>query len=326
MQPEKMGNGRQRSAGSGAVSFSVITPTLNRANHLLRALNSVDAQTVAPLEHIVVDGGSTDGTLDLLAGRPLVTVISEPDDGLYDAINKGIRASSGDVIVLLNDDDTLLPNALEVASHAFTDEPEADMFCGQMIVGEVDSTDNDVLFGSPLLQRLNPRGQAAPILFNARFFRRGLFDRIGLFEPSYRILADTEFLARCYLGNVSVVARQVPVYRYGLHPDSLTYHGGLAAESTILERLRIVRDQLASATDASQRRYWMRWLWWWTFYRWFRWQPQGSLRDLGRLVIRDPLGAVDFLTQLGWHIKTRRERHGRPLDEFREQGSDALSL
>lgn len=305
-----------RPTGSEAPSFSVITPTLNRVDRLGSALNSVAEQTLPPIEHIVVDGGSVDGTLDLLEKHPDVTVISEPDDGLYDAINKGIKASSGDVIVIVNDDDILLPDALAVASQAFVDDPRADMFCGQVIVGQSDTNLHDVLIGAARLQRLNPRAHAAGSnLVNARFFRRVVFERVGMFEPRYRISADTEFLARCYLTGARVVTRPVPVYRYGMHPGALTFHGGRASESIITERIRIALDHLPQATTRLQQRYWMRWMWWWTFYRLVRWRPAGGLRAMGRLFVRDPAGFVDFLAQSIWHIRTIRERRGRPVTD-----------
>lgn len=296
------------------LSFSVITPTRNRRRYLSRAIESAARQTVPPHEHIIIDGGSTDGTLDLLSQFPNLRVVSEPDEGLYDAINKGIRMSSGDVIVILNDDDTLLPEALATAYRAFAESPKAQMFCGQAIIGQWNSTGSDVLVGSPRLQRLHPRAHAAGNnLFNARFFRRELFDTVGYFDTRYRISADTEFLGRCYLADVKVVARQVPVYRYGIHPDSLTFNGAPAPESRVLERITIAKSHLATAIDWRARRYWGRWLWWWTFYRQIRFHPRGGVGSLGRMFLGDPMGFLDFMVQFGWHLATRRKRRGRPV-------------
>ena len=295
-------------------SVSIITPTLNRAEHLQRALNSVTSQSVAPFEHIVVDGVSTDGTLEVLGTYPHVTAISEPDDGLYDAINKGIEASSGDVVAILNDDDTLLPRAIEVATDAFVDDPDAESFCGQVLVGRVDTDGSDVVIGTPRLQRLNPRAHACGSnLFNARFFRRTVFERVGLFEPDYRIAADTEFLGRCYLAEVSVTFRSIPVYRYGVHAEALTFHGGCADDSVIVERIGIANDHLGSLPPGPARRYWQRWVWWWTFHRLVRWRPRGGAAAMAKLFVRDPIGIPDFVAQFAWHLRTRKDRQGRPV-------------
>ena len=99
--------------------ISVVTVCYNAASTLADALDSVLGQTSTPdapfdLEYIVVDGASTDGTLDVLAPYRdrIATLISEPDQGLYDAMNKGLRAASGDVVAILNADDVYASNTV----------------------------------------------------------------------------------------------------------------------------------------------------------------------------------------------------------------------
>ena len=96
--------------------ISLVTPTLNAATYLGEALSSVREQQIA-VEHIAVDGGSTDGTLELLHESG-ARVISEPDSGLYDAINKGVGLSTGDVVGFLNADDLLPPARSQRSSTA----------------------------------------------------------------------------------------------------------------------------------------------------------------------------------------------------------------
>lgn len=296
------------------VTFSVITPTLDRAEQLAQAIASVNDQSVAPLEHIIVDGGSTDGTHQVLAGFPHLKVISEPDQGLYDAINKGIRIAQGDVLVFLNDDDILLPDALEAALNAFAASPWADTFAGRVVVGPEDPTLAPVVIGSPRLQRMNPRAHTSGTnLFNARFFRRDVFDRVGLFDSRYVASADTEFLGRCFLANVSVVPVASPVYRYVVHAGALTFHGNRLSEELIRERIEIAKDRVDSTDSIRTTRYWRRWLWWWTFYRALRWGSASRWTEFGQLVREDPLGSFDFIAQCFWHAATRRERHGRSI-------------
>ena len=93
--------------------ISIVTPSFNQSHYITETIESVLAQTYPNLEHIVVDGGSTDGTLDILQRYSHLKVISEPDRGQADAINKGFRISTGSIWGYLNSDDTLLPGALQ---------------------------------------------------------------------------------------------------------------------------------------------------------------------------------------------------------------------
>ncbi|MBN1416361.1 MAG: glycosyltransferase, partial [Bacteroidales bacterium] len=85
--------------------ISIITPCLNRVEFIRTAIESVLAQNYQNFEHIIIDGGSTDGTLELLKKYQHVIFVSEPDENLYEAINKGIRLASGKIIGHLNSDD-----------------------------------------------------------------------------------------------------------------------------------------------------------------------------------------------------------------------------
>ena len=102
---------------------SVITPCLNPGAMLVHCLDSVSAQTYKDVEHIIVDGGSTDGTVELARSRGL-RVISEPDRGQTDALNKGFALASGDYLGWLNADDWLVPHAVEGIVTAFATNPE----------------------------------------------------------------------------------------------------------------------------------------------------------------------------------------------------------
>src|SRR4029453_6680561 len=101
----------RKSERESPLSFSIVTPCLNAVKTLEATLESVAVQDYPLVEHIVVDGGSTDGTLALLRSRPDVRWISEPDEGLSDAVNKGIAMATGDLIGWLNADDLYHSNA-----------------------------------------------------------------------------------------------------------------------------------------------------------------------------------------------------------------------
>ncbi len=123
----------------GLPSFTIVTPCLNGAATLSSTLESVrDQDYGGEVEHVVVDGGSTDGTLDILASAPDVRYISEPDRGLSDAVNKGIRMARNEVVGWLNADDIYLPGALGRVGKALADRPDALWATGPCLIIDAD--------------------------------------------------------------------------------------------------------------------------------------------------------------------------------------------
>jgi hypothetical protein len=113
-------------------TFSVVTPTLNQASFLPETLASVRLQE-EPLEHVVVDGGSSDGTLDLLAKAPGLRFVSVPGEGQSAAVNRGVAMTSGEILGWLNSDDTYLPGALAAVARHFSLHPEVDVVYGDCV-------------------------------------------------------------------------------------------------------------------------------------------------------------------------------------------------
>jgi glycosyltransferase involved in cell wall biosynthesis len=177
------------------MKISVITVVLNAATTIERCLKSVKNQTHGNIELIVIDGGSTDGTLDIIGRyRSCITYfISEPDRGLYHAMNKGIKVATGEYIYFLNSDD---------------------YFCDDDVVNDVVSTINQesapaIIYGNVLIQdgaQLS-RKTETPILNRESFCRNGLCHQALFahrntlvytsgFSEDYRIVADGDWLAR----------------------------------------------------------------------------------------------------------------------------------
>jgi glycosyltransferase involved in cell wall biosynthesis len=115
------------------MKISILTPTLNSENYILRAINSVIAQNYDDYEHIIADGGSTDHTIDIIKEYSNIKYISEKDKGQSDAMNKAFKLSDGDVIVYLNADDEFLPGAFNNIVNAFKQNPNADMVVGNLL-------------------------------------------------------------------------------------------------------------------------------------------------------------------------------------------------
>ena len=220
-----------------ALRFSIVTPTLNRREMLVAALDSVARQGWSEVEHIVVDGGSTDGTLELVASRPELCLIGGPDSGVYDALNKGIAAATGDVLGLLNSDDTYEPGALAAVAAGFAEVPDCDSVCGAARL----VADGDVLevYHREEDKRLTTARTAllGASIVNARFFRRSVLDKLGPFSTEYRIVSDRDFLMRAVALKLRTHPIETLVYTYRRHHASLSFSGN-AAQSPAKFRAR----------------------------------------------------------------------------------------
>ena len=183
--------------------ITVITVCYNSADTLEQALKSVTIQDWPNVEHIVIDGGSTDDTLDIL-GRyknHLAYVVSEPDNGIYDAMNKGLARATGDVVCFLNADDQ------------YASENVLSMAANQMRAGQLDALLGDVGFfhaSNPTRQvrryrsdRFTPERLAWGWMpaHPALFLTRSVIDRVGQFNTTYKIAGDYEFVIRAFYGH-----------------------------------------------------------------------------------------------------------------------------
>jgi glycosyltransferase involved in cell wall biosynthesis len=200
-------------------TITVITPCLNRAATLPAALESVRRQEQANVEHVVVDGGSTDGSVDILRRTEGIRWVSEPDRGLSHAMNKGIAMATGDVIGWLNADDLYLPGALAAVSRALAEAPQAEWATGRCRI--IDGEDREIrkpvtAYKNALLSRyslplyLTQNFISAP----ATFIRKSAFDAVGLFDERYRISMDYDlFLKLARRGDPVVLDRELSCFR-----------------------------------------------------------------------------------------------------------------
>jgi glycosyltransferase involved in cell wall biosynthesis len=222
---------------------SIITPSLNRADMIVQAIESVLKQDYSPIEHILIDGGSKDGTLDLLTQFPHLKVVSEPDNGHFDALNKGLKMAQGEIIGILNTDDLYPQNILkEVVLHF--EDPEVEALAGRATVfraGKDGSVENGSEITSLGLEDLLERTILGTPAINAWFFRRSIFKRIGVFDTTYRIVADREFMIRLALAGVVYARTDTLLYLYYQHAGSLTFNRENTYLTEILqEHLRMV--------------------------------------------------------------------------------------
>jgi glycosyltransferase involved in cell wall biosynthesis len=183
---------------------SVVTPSLNQSRFLERTILSVLGQEYPRIEYIVVDGGSTDGSVDIIqrhASR-LAWWVSERDHGQADAINKGLSHAHGDILAWLNSDDTWLPGAASSAVRAFQQHQGAGLVYGA--ANYIDAADN-IIGRFPAAQtdyRLLRQGYVH-VPQQAAFFRADLWRKVGPLDPSIDFAMDFDLWLR--------IARQAPV-------------------------------------------------------------------------------------------------------------------
>ena len=183
-----------------AMKISIVTVCRNAEQSIELALKSVVNQTYQDIEYIVVDGASTDGTKDIIAqyGDRVTKLISEPDNGVYEAMNKGIKLASGQFIYFLNADDYLADETLvqDVVSFLLT-HPDCDFLYGDLLF-QIDKPNGCF---TQLITFPNPEGIPEYLicdclLHQASFAKADLFTKLGHFNETYRIGSDYEWFLK----------------------------------------------------------------------------------------------------------------------------------
>ena len=183
------------------MKISIVTAVFNRADTIEDALASVQIQRYAPVEHVIQDGGSTDGTLDIIKaqGAAATHLVSEPDGGIYDAINKGISRASGDVVGLMHSDDMFASrDVLSKVAAAFS-SPDVDGVYGDLTYVAAEDHARVIRYwsaGDYSSEKLS-RGWMPP--HPTLYLRRHVFERWGLYNTNYRIAADYDAMLRYLL-------------------------------------------------------------------------------------------------------------------------------
>lgn len=182
------------------MKISIITAVYNRESTILKCIESVKSQNYKNIEHIFVDGNSFDNTLQIIQKNALQNskIISENDNGLYDAINKGILLSEGEIIGLLHSDDLFFnENVLSDIAKSFED-PHIDSVFGDALYFKDNPSNIVRRFSSHRFDGDNIVSGWMPA-HSTTFFRRSVFEKFGLYKTNYKIAADVEFIARTFV-------------------------------------------------------------------------------------------------------------------------------
>lgn len=232
-----------------AVKFSIITVTRNSEPYLEECMASVLGQNPADLEYILIDGGSTDGTLAIIQqaaqADSRISWISEQDRGISDAFNKGLARATGDLIGILNSDDAYAPGALAAVAHARRTNPDCQIFHGDMLRFSGDS---------PLF-RLIPGAvddriwHDMPLNHPATFVARQAYETVGGFDLNLALAMDYDLVLRLYLAG----------FRFHYIPEVLAHmrYGGASDDRFIGVRREVVDITVRAGYSPFKARCWL---------------------------------------------------------------------
>lgn len=177
------------------ILISIITVCFNAQETIRQTIQSVLDQTYQNIEYIIIDGKSTDHTMEIIGEYcdKISTVISEHDEGIYNAMNKGISLAHGEIIGIINADDWYEEDAVQNVVRIFTENPAI-----QILAGQVHVIENNKVIYDTLQKPEHKIWYQMPFPHPATFVRKNVYDMYGRYDEQYRISADYEFLLRCY--------------------------------------------------------------------------------------------------------------------------------
>ena len=268
---------------------SIITPSYNQSAYLEQTIQSVLAQEYQPLEYLIVDGGSTDGSLEIIqkyASR-LAWWISERDAGQADAINKGLQQARGEIVAWLNSDDLYLPGAVSQAVAAFQTGPGAGLVFGDAVSIDASGRQlNRLSIGDWGLEEL---ACFRIICQPAVFMRREVLEQVGVLDPSYHYLLDHQLWLRIaqaapvrHVPQVWAAARQHPGAKNVAQPagfgqEALRILAWMEAQPGLAAYLSANRRRVEAGAYRLNARYLLDGE-----------QPGPALRAYGRALLRSP--------------------------------------
>ncbi len=226
------------------MKISIITPSYNHAHFIEDTINSVLQQHGCDIEHIIMDGGSQDGTVEILKKYPHLNWVSEKDHGQTDAINRGMKKASGDIIAWLNSDDYYDKDILNDVAHYFEKHPECYFLYGDLTFVD----ENKKYLGQAAGKKMgydalskNPDLVRQP----ASFWRKEILEQVGFLNENLNLVMDFEFFLRIAKRfEMHYLDKNISYFR--LHDNCKTVQFG----NRQLEEIKLVLQEL---TQEPQR-------------------------------------------------------------------------
>lgn len=219
--------------------FSLVTITYNSEKTLAKNLASVQKQQYKKIEHVLIDGASTDNTIEIAKTfSHLTKIISEPDNGIYDALNKGIKNSSGEIIGFLNSDDTFFDeNSLQIISDSFNED--TDCIFGDLIYSDYNENIKRVWKGSIFNKGAFQKGwmPAHPTFY----CRRSIYEKFGFYNDSYKIAGDFELMLR-FFEKYNIRSKYIPNTLVNMKIGGASNKGIKSKTDILKEEFRAFRE------------------------------------------------------------------------------------
>lgn len=227
--------------------LTIITPSLNQAQYLEQTIRSVLDQNYEPLEFILIDGGSTDGSGAIIRRYEdrLAYWVSEDDRGQAHAINKGLAHATGEIVAYINSDDVYLPGAFAAVVNYFAQHPGCEWLCGDTLMFAEDSSDTQLVIANVPKSAAHCLSWAYTAPQPGMFWRRELL-RDG-FAERWRYCFDHELYVRLLLAGRKCEHLPLPIAAYRLHPTSKTVAEGELFDREFDEIAEIYQDKLHGA-------------------------------------------------------------------------------
>ena len=208
--------------------ITIVTPSYNQALFLEETIRSVLLQGYPNLEYIIMDGGSTDGSVEIIQKySPFITSwVSEPDKGQSNALNRGFQKSNGEILAWLNSDDTFLPGTLNRIGNFFGDHPEIDVMYGNAILIDENSDTIGEVRSVPFNKQAYFFNTVPIPAQSAIFWRRDLFIKVGMVNESLQFSMDCELIAKFIDAGARFSFQRVMYGTYRVHDLSKTHGRG----------------------------------------------------------------------------------------------------
>ena len=203
--------------------ISVITPSYNNAQYLEETMQSILTQDYPYLEYIIIDGGSTDGSVGVIRkyAKHLAHWVSEPDQGQSDALNKGLQFATGEIVAELDTDDLYLPGTLSLVASFFRLHPEVDFVYGDQ--GTIDDKGNLIFVKKTIPYDHQSQLYGGCLIPQpSSFWRKRVFEKVGNFDTTLHYNMDVDFFIRCGIKGVRFGHIPKPLSCFRIHEASKT--------------------------------------------------------------------------------------------------------
>lgn len=238
-------------------TLSIVTPSFNQARFLEQTIRSVLEQDCPPLEYFVIDGGSTDSSLDILQkyASKLTGWVSEKDSGQAEAINKGLRQTRGEIVAWINSDDYYLPGAFARALQVFEQNPQAGLVYGNVLSVDEHSTAFNLQTFAPLT--LSDLMSFRIISQPAVFMRRTVLEQAGFLDPSYHLLLDHHlWLRMARLAPLIYLPETLAAARYHPAAKNLARTADFGGEALRLVNWMAAAPEFSAVFEPNLARIW----------------------------------------------------------------------